>query len=534
MSFQYPKYLQDYLDKKNSSPFQTYVNTSQYYAQTNIYLLNYMDKVVRQCIAYATGTQDGSFNKGISTNVAYSMIKTAVKIVRGEKTYFNGDDNACAFLSDVWAEYARFDSFIEELLTYTMQGGTSLFKINKDALGRCKLSASRVDRNRFTVNDDGDIVEAVFFLTLLSSTKNDTMQEQYWLIEHRYYKEGAPTVVYKVHRKAGVAGNETLPTLDSETTPLEQLPESAKRTISALGVKLGEEKKLPFRDGLGVWTSLQTATNSCVPGLKMGDPALYPLLDLLWALDTVFSGSLIDVLNGQGVILLPRRFMNTINEALKAAAPNKEGEYQLRTHEELAAPSENFVYVAVEADKEFPPNEIQFDIRAEKYTGMWELYLRQIAVSFGFAPTTLFPYLQDNSPKTAREVTAEENLTRATVQAAHRLLIPELNRAIAEVLYQAGFKGKATISLSDYIGNKLTRDENIRANVQSNLIPREIAVQIVNGLSVKETDEYMEKIKTDMEEQKAAQSPLWDDHDYFGSGGGETTQNGDNGAGGGG
>ena len=519
MAFQYPAYLQAYLDKKNNSPFQTFVNTSQYYAQTDVYLLNYMDKVVRQCIAYATATQDGAYNYGISTNVAHSMIKTAVKIVRGEKTYFNGDDEACAFLSDVWTDFARFDLFIDELLTYTMQGGTALFKINQDALGRCKLSASRVDRNRFTVNDDGDIVEAIFFITLLSSTKNNNDTEQLWLVEHRYYDEGKPTIVYKVHRKSGVAGNETLPPIESESLPIESLSPEVRVSILRRGIELGVKKTLPFRDGLGVWASLQTSTNSCVPGLRMGDPALFGVLDLLWALDTVFSGSLIDVLNGQGIILLPKRFMQAFNEALQSISESKQT--QLVTHLDLTPPSEQFVYVSVEGDETFKPEQIQFDIRSDKYSGMWELYLRQIAVSFGYAPTTLFPYLQDNSPKTAREVTAEENLTRATVQSAHRLLLPEINRAIAEVLYQAGFSGKATVALSDYIGNKLMRDENIRLNKQAGLIPSETAVQIVNGLTVKETNEYLQKINED-KAREAAQSSFgqypFNDVNYYGNG----------------
>lgn len=174
-----------------------------------------------------------------------------------------------------------------------------------------------------------------------------------------------------------------------------------------------------------------------------------------------------------------------------------------------------FVYVSTPHDKDFPPTDVQFEIRAEQYRGMFEMYLKQFAVAFGYAPTTLFPFLQDASPKTAREVTAEENLTRASVQSAHRLLIPELNRAIAEVLYQSGFKGKATLQLSDYIGNKLMRDENLRQNYAAGLIPHETAVQIANGLSAKETAEYIEKISTEQKET-AFGGKQYDEVEYFG------------------
>ena len=512
MGFEYPQYLQSYLDKKKESPFENFVNTSLYYANTNVYVKNYMSRVVRQCMAYACGTSDGAYNGGISANVGFTAIKNAAKLIKGDKTLFAGSDAATSFLSDTWVPFARFDLFLDEAITYTLQGGTTLMKLNKDRLGRCSLSASRVDRNMFTVADNGDVTDAIFFTTLLSSTETQGYTEQIWLVEHRYYERNIPKVVYKAHKKGGTADNEVLPTVDADGLQFVDLPESAQTVVERKGIKLNKPAKLPFRDGLGVWVLLNSATNSCIPGLKMGDPSLYGTLDILWAIDTVFSGSLIDVLNGQGVILVPRRFLKTLNNELQKVAG--ETGVRLVTHDELQAP-ENFVYVSVGQDKEFPPQSVQFDIRAEPYRGMWEMYLKQFAVAFGYAPTTLFPYLQDASPKTAREVTAEENLTRASVQSAHRLLVPELNRAIAEVLYQHRIKGKATIQLSDYIGNKLMRDENMRQNYAAGLVPHETAVQVVNGLSAKETAEYMAKISTEQKES-AFGAKEYDDSEYFG------------------
>lgn len=513
MGFQYPQYLEAYLDKKGSSPFENFVNSSQYYANVNEYVMTYLNRVVRQCMAYACGTHDGAYNQGISANIGYTAIKNAAKLIKGDKTLFAGSDKATSFLSDVWLPFSRFDLFLEEAITYTLQGGTALIKMNKDRLGRCSLSASRVDRNMFSVNDAGDITEALFFLSLLSSTKTDNSFEQLWLVEHRYYEESVPTVIYRVHRKSGTAGNETLPLLNADGIAYEKLPEAAQVSIDRKGIKLNTPLRLPFRDGLGVWALLNTATNSCVPGLRMGDPALYGTLDLLWAIDTVFGGSLIDVLNGQGVILVPQQYLKSLNETISRVAT--ENGVTLKTHDDLQSPYENFVYVSVKGDKDFIPQAVQFEIRSEQYRGMWEMYLKQFAVAFGYAPTTLFPYLQDASPKTAREVTAEENLTRSSVQSAHRLMLPELNRAIAEVLCQSGFKGKATLQLSDYIGNKLMRDENLRHNYAAGLIPHETAVQIANGLSAKETEEYVQKIKAEQKES-AFGAKEYDDSEYFG------------------
>ena len=93
-----------------------------------------------------------------------------------------------------------------------------------------------------------------------------------------------------------------------------------------------------------------------------------------------------------------------------------------------------------------------------------------------------------------------------------------INRMLTEVLYQSGMKGKAKIRLSDYIGNALLRDQNIRENYQAGLIPKEEAVQRINNISAKETAEYMEKLDKPANEFGVG---LFNDKDYYGGGGEE-------------
>lgn len=506
MGFEIPKYLQSYLSSENRKPFANFVNNSQYYAGLNTYYLTYMTRVIRQCMAYSTATVDGICGESLSTNVGFNIVSTATKLIKGDKLLFNGDDNACAFLSDVWSPASGFARFLEKSINYMLSGGTSTIKLNIDRDGKCVLSTSRVDRNYLTTDDCDDVVEALFFISLLASEKSlsGNIDEQYWLIERRYYKDGKAVVEYGVHRKAGTADTEVLPSIYDGGIPYKNLPTNARNAIDRQGIKLNTPLALPFKDGLGVWVLSNTATNSCVPDLYMGDPLLYGALDLLWSLDIVFSGSLIDVINGKGKVLVPRQFVSTLNQQLtKAAQSAGLSKPTLYVNSEFDNVDESFVYVTVEGDKEFIPQSVQFDIRSSNYKEMWELYLRQIAVHTGFSPSSLFPFLSDVSAKTAREVTAEENLTRSTVQSKHSLILPVLNRAIKEVLFQNGFKGTATLQLSDYIGNKLERDNNIRQNYEIGLTPKDIAVQLVNGLDKKETQEYLDKLMEDEEQQQA-------------------------------
>ena len=161
-----------------------------------------------------------------------------------------------------------------------------------------------------------------------------------------------------------------------------------------------------------------------------------------------------------------------------------------------------------EHDKDFTPQSVQFEIRSAAFKEMFEVYIRQACVKCGFAPTSIFPFLQDNSPRTATEVRSEDNLTQATVQSVHRLIVPLMDRMIDEVLKFHGFGGQASVQLSDYIGNKLQYDQNLRENYAAGAMPLDVFVQKINGISKRETDEYVKKI---LEEQKAKQAQPFGD-----------------------
>lgn len=531
MGFEPPKYLQDYLNKEWRTPPQSFVNCSQYYANLDPYFMQYMRTVVRPCVAYATATADNTINSGIKMNVGHSIKNTAVKIVKGEKVMFEGTDKDSKILSDKWSPSVGFNSFYESAVDYLLSGGTCLVKLNKDIRGRCVPVAVRVDRYYATTDDCGNILRVIILNSFLfSESFGGKAERSYWLVEERFYENGKPYVRYKVNLKSGVAGSETLPTLEGDGIPFKNLPQTVQILLKDRNIRLNKASVLPFKNGLGCQIWRRTQTNSCVPGLAMGDPLLYGALDLLFAVDVVFSGSLTDVILGKGKVLVPKKYLDTIREDFKAMGLSNLQASKLSRTDMFNDSDDSLVYIYTERDKDFTPKEVQFDIRADKYQGMLEMYLRQIVSLCGFAPTSIFPFLIDGSQKTATEVTAEENLTRGTVQALHQTIAEKLNELIDEVLYQL-YKdcgketdyesGSVTVKLSDYIGNPLQRDKNIRDNLMAGIIPRKVAVQTVNQITASETDEYMAKIKADEKEKQRNEAlsfgnKLFDETDYFG------------------
>lgn len=200
MGFQIPEFLKRYLENtKYRKPFESFVNNSTYYSQLNWQWINYMETVVRPCVAYAFGSVDGAYNSSLSTSTGMAVLRGATRLITGEKSFFLGDDESCKFLSDVWAPATNFNLFKARAISFTLACGTCVIKSNIDDRGRNTLSAFRLDRTLFSVNDDGEITNAVFFIGLLSSLKNEENESTYWLVEERGYDEnGDKYIMYKV------------------------------------------------------------------------------------------------------------------------------------------------------------------------------------------------------------------------------------------------------------------------------------------------------------------------------------------------
>lgn len=520
MGFEPPKELEQYLNVEWRKPPESFVNCSQYYANLDPFFINYMTRVVRACMAYSSGSADGLINSGLKFNVGYSLKRGALRLIKGDKTIFEGNDADTKILSDIWASNINFDAFLESAIDY-MLDGTAVIKLNKDKKGRCVPVATRCDRYYASTDETGEIYHIILLNSFLFTEKYGASTEHsYWLVEERYFKNNKPYVRYKVQLKSGIAGQETLPTIDGDGIGIRSLPDGLRNTLKLRGItNLNKEIKLPFRDGLGCWVLRRTATNSCVPGLAMGDPLLYGALDILWAIDVVFSGSMTDVLLGKGKILVPKKYLQTIRQDFKNMGFTDVASAQMARSDMWNDDDDSLVYIYTEHDKDFIPQSVQFDIRAEQYKGMLEIYLRQLAVHCGFAPTSIFPFLADGSAKTATEITAEENLTRATVQTTHQLISPVIDRMLNEVLFQLysnlglKYEGQVKIKLSDYIGNPLLRDQNIRENLNAGIIPKEVAIQRANNISDAETQDYISKIEKD---QRQRQESFFNDKNYFG------------------
>jgi hypothetical protein len=80
-SFQTPKLIENYLSLDWRKPPSNFINASQYYSKLDPFFINYMNTVVRPCVAYMSGAADGVVNSGLKMNVGQTIKKTAVHLI---------------------------------------------------------------------------------------------------------------------------------------------------------------------------------------------------------------------------------------------------------------------------------------------------------------------------------------------------------------------------------------------------------------------------------------------------------------------
>ena len=151
MGFQFPERLKNYIDNtKYRVPFVTFANSANYYAQLNYQWQDYMLQIVQPCIAYAGGFCDGINNSQLSAATGLALARGATRLIVSDRVFFNGDNEASHFLSDIWAPQTNFPRALHRMVSFMLAGGSSVVKINQDARGRNTLSAFRIDRTQFS------------------------------------------------------------------------------------------------------------------------------------------------------------------------------------------------------------------------------------------------------------------------------------------------------------------------------------------------------------------------------------------------
>lgn len=522
---------------QNSAAFNafwsySYVNNSGFYTKINGTFRPFMQRFVQNWLWWYDGWVPYFHNADagiMSTRIASALVdRTARKISGGRIAFKNAFDedpkqkgavvNKTLAKISKWAADTNFSKTVKNAIKYAEAAGTALVKVNKGVDGVLNTEAVRFDRFLPCVNSNGRLEDVSIFLLLnidIGETTHDKQKIVYTLNEHRYFGDytavdgkkeaNVPLVEYEVHKYYGQINNGLYASGSSEKMRWLDLPREVKKIIADnYAFAINRPIKLHFVNSLGC--EIVTATDGVgnLPELPFGESLLSKILPYLQAWDYYFSAFCTDMYTGRARVLIPKGMSsaksgNVANSGLDSYL------YEGMPH--------------TDPDKQ-APLPLQFSLRAAEWKDIRNMLIENIAVNTGLSSTTVASFLNDNSAKTAREVSTEENETADFVDNSRAVVEVPLNRILKLVSLYMGLLDDVVIRWSTAgLTNKYVTAETLNMAIQGGYLSKFKAVRMFNSDDddIQVQEEY-ERIKED--EQNAIGNASFPDDEqgggYFG------------------
>lgn len=483
----------------NAAVFNTYwtysfIGRSSFYGMIAPEYYDFMLRWVRNWLYWYDGYVPYFHNQEqgiLSTRIASALVDRAVKKVIGGRVMFkNAGKETCddkdklnlslRFISGKWAKETNFSEVVHKAETYAAAAGTSLIKLNKDEKGLW-AEAVRFDSFLPAIGARGDVAEVKTFLrpfvNLGVKGKDGQAMSAYYVVEHRYfgdYTDAAgrvsshvPLVEYIIHKTRGiVTGGDYLRQSDDGRILFRELPGEMRRSIGKAysGIFFDKPMRLPFAD-LGCEIVKWTRGVGNIPELPFGESLLSNLISILMSWDYYFSAFNTDMYLGRGRVLVSELFNSD----------PKKGNYN--------AGLDSFIFQRIRSisPEEQKPLPIQFDLRSTSWKEIRDMLIENIAVQTGMNVSTIASFLSDNTARTAREISTEENETALFVDDKRELLEAPVNRILKRVLLYYGYEDDVVIRWSGAgLTNRYSLTELISQAKQGGFLSQYKAVQMFN------------------------------------------------------
>lgn len=527
---------------QDGAAFNTYytysfVGHAAFFSMVGPGYYDFMNRWIRQWLYWYDGWVPWWHNQGngiMSTRLAGALVdKVAKKVVGGRVMYKNAGkeqqtsqnpNKALQYISGKWAKETDFSNVVKLATKYAAAAGTSIIKLNKDDKGLW-AEALRFDSFLPTVGVRGEVLEIKCFLQSFvdmddSKKEGNKAASLFYVVEQRYFGEfrrangkiipNAPLAKYIVKRNSGNVTNGAYLSGDmGEFVEFSSLPKDVRKNIkkSYGALRFDEPILLPFVDSLGVELVKWTDGIGNLPAMPFGESFLSNIIAALMAYDYYFSAFTTDLYTGRAHVIMPA----TMNSAKAADGSNYNAGFDSYMYHKVS-------YMNGEDQKPVP---LQFDLRSKSWLEIRDMLIQYIALNTGLNISTIASFMQDNnSAKTAREVSTEENETAGVVDDKRELLERPINRILKLVTDYAGYPDTVVIRWSGAgLTNRYTLSEILATALQGGFISRLKAVQMFNFDD--DDAQVDEEYKRILEQDGNAAN---DEQDYFGDGGGTVNE----------
>lgn len=443
----------------------TFVNNSVFYAMIPPYYRPFMQRFVQRPLWWVDGwdpyfhSQDSGI---LSTRLGGAIVDRVARKVSGCRIMYKnigkqkdtvGENSSRVFLSN-WSDNVNFEKTLKTAIKYAAAAGTSLLKVNKNNRGDLWGEAVRFDRFLPSVDASTGTVREVkcFLMTNIDYNKGASgeIATAYNLIERRYFGDykklsgetlrNVPLVEYYIMRGIGsvTMGQFTMSGQKGERVLWKNLPKTVRDMIlqSYATTEFDKPILLPFKDWLGCELLTWTDEVTGVPQLPFGESVLMKIIPFLEEYDYLVSMYGTEMYLGRGRVLIPQGIDS--GKTAAGVSPNWNG----------GLDSMSFTKVPYLSPEDQKPLPVQFDIRSQSLAEIKNALLESIAINVGISPSTLAPFLNDSSARTAREVSTEENETAAYVAETREILERPINRLLRYVCDFYGLDDKVAVRWS--------------------------------------------------------------------------------------
>lgn len=512
----------------------TFVNNSVFYAMIPSYYRPFMQRFVQRPLWWVDGwdpyfhSQDSGI---LSTRLGAAIVDRVAKKVSGSRILFKnvgnqtdktGENESRAFI-DKWSDNVGFERSLKTAIKYSAAAGTGLLKVNKNNEGDLWIEGVRFDRFLPSVDASTGKIREVkcFLMTNISYDKENTgdTATAFNLIEKRYFGDytklsgevlkNVPLVEYYIQRGVGsvTMGQFIMSGEHGERILWKNLPKPIRDSIleNYSATVFDKPILLPFNDWLGCELLTWTDEVSGVPQLPFGESVLMKVIPFLQEYDYLISMYGTELYLGRGRVLIPQGIDSGKNASGVASSWNG------------GLDSMAFTKVPFLKPEDQQPLPVQFDIRSQNMADVKNSLLESIAVNIGISPSTLAPFLNDSSARTAREVSTEENETAAYVAETRGILERPINRLLNNVCRYYGLSDTVAIRWSQAgLSNPYMTTEMMVSQYNAGLISLKDAISNLNpDEDEQQIDIKVEQAKADADNKTLGNNPF-NESNYFG------------------
>ena len=508
-----------------------WTNNSSFYMQSSEEMKPFY-RMVQNWERWCTGVVPTfhNFSTGVvPTLLAQTVVRKCSDLIYGGGVMFElvGDtgapgadgeskkNEALSFISDKWAKESGFKTALQDALYMECELGTSAIKLNKGAGKDLWCEAVPFSRMFPVVDARGRLDAVCFYLRPYIDTKLGSASgadNGFVLVEERFYAKDK-CGVNKPHRCCRVYRSGTMINqfgADSGCSlGWEQLPYNVKKAIKADygDIRIGEPALLPFTN-LGVFLLRFTPSVSKMPWLKFGDSAIERCIEDLCKYDILSAQFVTEMYASRARIVADKAVRSP--GAVGYSANTGIDDYIFTRRDTMSTEGG-------------PITVMQPDIRSEQIKSLRNTTLENIATAVGISPSSFAPYLQDNSNRTAREVSAEESATALFVENKRDIIRDPLSDLLKTVLRYYGYADDVVVQFSKagQTNYTLLVENTVRARSGGIMSLYRCIEQINPGMDQSQLLEEFERIKKEDAERMNAEAGAFPEFDFGAAVGGD-------------